>query len=249
MWRGCTELRFDALQLASLALDGRRLTLCPPSGTSIVRYDTGGLRIAAGAPSLELAGRLGETPIAIRSGPVGLAWPGALSARQLQVTLGPADTATRFALEDLSAQIGEDIAGRFAGADVRLYAVPLDLLGANGAWRYAGGRLTLGDGAFRLQDRQESPRFEPLSAEGATLVLEDTRIVADATLREPLTGREVTEVDLVHDLSTGRGRADLSVDGLTFDNLLQPDTLTQLAFGVVAEARGTVTGTGRIDWD
>ena len=249
MWRGCTELRFDALQLASLALDGRRLTLCPPSGTSIVRYDTGGLRIAAGAPSLELAGRLGETPIAIRSGPVGLAWPGALSARQLQVTLGPADTATRFALEDLSAQIGEDIAGRFAGADVRLYAVPLDLLGANGAWRYAGGRLTLGDGAFRLQDRQESPRFEPLSAEGATLVLEDNRIVADATLREPLTGREVTEVDLVHDLSTGRGRADLSVDGLTFDNLLQPDTLTQLAFGVVAEARGTVTGTGRIDWD
>ena len=88
-----------------------------------------------------------------------------------------------------------------------------------------------------------------MTEEVAELVLEDNRIVADATLREPLTGREVTEVDLVHDLSTGRGRADLSVDGLTFDNLLQPDTLTQLAFGVVAEARGTVTGTGRIDWD
>jgi hypothetical protein len=249
MWRDCTELRFDALRLASLTLDGRSVTLCPPPGRSIVRYSDAGLQIAAGAPSLEVAGRLGETPIAIRSGPIGLAWPGALSARQLQVTLGPADTATRFALEDLSAQIGEDIAGRFAGADVSLYAVPLDLLGANGAWRYAGGRLTLSDGAFRLQDRQETPRFEPLSAEGATLVLEDNRIVAEATLREPLTGREVTEVDLVHDLSTGRGRADLTVEGLTFDRLLQPDTLTQLAFGVIAETRGTVTGTGRIDWD
>jgi hypothetical protein len=249
LWRGCTDLRFDALRFASLTLDSHELTLCPPRGGAIVRHGAGGLRVAAGTPSLQLSGSFGETPITIRSGAVGLAWPGALSARELEVTLGPAETATRFALADLLAQIGEDIAGRFSGADVRLYAVPLDLLGANGAWRYADGRLALSDGAFTLLDRQSPARFEPLAAEGATLALEDNRIVADATLREPLTGREVTEVDLVHDLSSGRGHADLAVRGLTFDTLLQPETLTQLAFGIVAEVRGTVTGTGRIDWN
>lgn len=249
LWPGCTDLRFDSLSVASLTLDRRSLTLCPPRGRAMVGYGPGGLRVAAGAPSLELTGSLGETPIAIRSGAVGFAWPGALSARQLEVTLGPADTATHFALADLSAQIGEDIAGRFAGADVRLYAVPLDLLGASGAWRYAGGRLVLSDGAFTLQDRQTPARFEPLAAEGAVLTLQDNRVVAATALREPLTGREVTDVDLVHDLSTGRGHADLAVRGLTFDRLLQPDTLTQLAFGLVAEVSGTVTGSGRIDWD
>jgi hypothetical protein len=249
LWRDCTELRFDALRFASLTLERRGVTLCPARGSAIVRYGAEGLRVAAGAPSLELSGKLGETPIAIRSGPVGLAWPGALSARQLQITLGPPETATRFALQDLSAQLGEGIAGRFDGADARLYAVPLDLLGAHGAWRYADGRLTLSDGAFRLEDRQSPARFEPLTAEGATLTLEDNRIGAHAALREALTGREVTEVDIAHDLASGRGHADLTVGNLTFDSVLQPETLTRLAYGMVANVRGTVTGAGRIDWD
>jgi len=258
LWRDCADLRFDSLRFANLMLDRRRLTLCPPRGSAMVRYDDRGLRIAAGAPSLDVAGRLGETPIAIRSGPVGLAWPGALSARQLVVALGPAETASRFAINDLSAQIGKDIAGRFGGTDVRLFAVPLDLLGASGNWRYAGGRLTLGDGAFRLQDRRPAARFEPLVASGATLTLEDNRIKARAELREPLTSRIVTRVDLRHDLANGVGHADLTVPDLVFDEALQPGRncslpeshgLSCLAFGLVANVEGTVAGTGRIDWN
>lgn len=249
LWRDCTELRFDGLRFASLELDGNGLTLCPARGSAIVRYGDAGLRVAAGAPALALDGNLGETPIAIRSGPVGFAWPGALTAREIDVTLGPAETATKFALSDLSAQIGDDISGRFSGADVRLFAVPLDLLGANGAWRFADGMLSLSEGSFRVHDRAQAARFEPLEAEGATLTLVDNRITARAPLREPLTGRTVTNVDIVHDLSTSRGRADLAVPGLVFDGLLQPETLTQLAFGLIAETRGKVTGRGRIEWD
>ncbi len=261
MWNDCTDLRFDRLQLANLTLERHGLRLCPPSGSAIVRYDGRGLRVAAGMPSLDVAGRLGETPIAIRSGPVGFAYPGAVSARRLLVTLGPADTASTFAIDDLSAQIGKDIAGRFAGTDVRLFAVKLDVLGATGAWRYAGGRLTLSDGAFRLVDRVEPRRFEPLVARGASLSLADNLITAEALLREPATDREVTTVALRHDLASGRGHADLAVAGLTFDEGLQPSGpgcagpaatggrgLTCLAFGVVANVRGTVRGTGRIDW-
>ena len=249
MWSDCTDLRFERLQFANLTLDRRSLTLCPPRGTAMVRYDGRGLRIAAGTASLQLAGRLGQTPIAIRSGAVGFAYPGALSARQLVVTLGPADTATTFAVSDLGARIGEDIAGRFAGTDVRLFAVPLDLLGANGNWRYANGRLALSDGSFRLEDREEADRFNPLVAEDASLSLEDNLITARALLREPTTGRAVTRVDLAHNLANGVGYADLAVEGLTFDKELQPRALTERAFGVVSNVRGTVAGTGRIDWN
>lgn len=248
MWDDCVTARFDRLQLANLALERRGLTLCPPRGAAIVRYDGRGLRVAAGAPSLDVAGRLGETPIAIRSGPIGVAYPGALSARRLLVTLGPADTASTFAIDDLSAQIGQDIAGRFAGTDVRLFAVKLDVLGASGAWRYAGGRLALSEGVFRLADRTEPARFEPMVARGASLALEDNVIVAEALLREPTTDRTVAAIDLRHDLASGRGQADLAVTGLTFDERFQPQLLTRNALGFVANVAGTVTGTGRIAW-
>lgn len=248
LWTTCTDFQFDQLHIANLTLDRRSLTLCPASGAPIVRYGPGGLKIAAGAPSVALAGRLGQTPIAIRSGPIGLAYPGAVSARQLVVTLGPADTATSFAISNLTANIGKDIAGRFDGTDVKLYAVPLDLVGASGNWRYAGGRLTLADGAFTLQDRQDPVRFNPLTAESATLALENNLINAQALLRDPVTGRDVTRVDIVHNLANARGHADLNVPGLVFDNSFQPRNLTERAFGVVSNVRGTVTGTGRIDW-
>ena len=163
--------------------------------------------------------------------------------------IGPPATATSFAISDLSAQVGDDVAGRFAGADVRLYAVPLDLLGAGGEWRYADGRLALSGGSFRLEDRQDPDRFNPLVADGATLSLADNLITGEALLREPQTGRAVTRVDLAHNLATGAGHADLSVEGLTFDAGLQPTDLTALAEGVVALVAGTVTGTGRIDWN
>ncbi len=134
-----------------------------------MRYDAGGLRDRRGCAFVAaLRATSARTPIALRSGPVGFAWPGTISAQQLVVTLGPPDTATSFAIADLTAKAGADIAGRFTGTDVRLYAVPLDLLGASGDWRYADGRLTLTDGAFRLEDRQAARRFEPLAAEGAT---------------------------------------------------------------------------------
>ena len=66
---------------------------------------------------------------------------------------------------------GSEIAGRFDGADVLLYSVPLDVLQASGTWRYAGGTLSLANGAFRVEDREQVDRFAPLIARDATLAL------------------------------------------------------------------------------
>ncbi len=249
VWRNCTRLSFDGLTLASLTLEKRSLQLCPPTGTAIVRSDAAGTRIAAGTPSLDLAGRLGETPIQLRTAAVGLAWPGNLSARDIDVVLGPEATATRFQLSELDAKIDSDVRGKFSGADARLFAVPLDILDASGEWRFAGGQLDLTQGAFRLEDREQVDRFEPLIASDAELSLEDNRITATAIMREPVSDRVITNVRIAHSLETGTGHADLDVAGIVFDDKLQPDTLTGLALGVIANANGTVRGSGRIDWN
>lgn len=248
MWRGCTTIGFDSISLASLTLEGRKLQLCPPSGSAILRSDGRGLRVAAGVPSLDLSGSLGATPLRMTSGAVGFAWPGALVANAVDVTMGTPDAPTRFRLSRIDAHISSDITGTFSGTDAKLFAVPLDLLDAAGKWRFANGRLDLTEGAFRLVDRQAPGRFEPLLARDATLSLVDNRITATALLREPKSDREVALANIVHDLGSAVGHADLDVPGIRFDQDMQPNDLTGLALGFVANANGTISGRGRIDW-
>ncbi|MEO6153629.1 MAG: YdbH domain-containing protein, partial [Croceibacterium sp.] len=248
LWPGCVPVTFDRLQYANLTLTRQNVTLCPSRGAAIVRYDGRGLRFAAGAPALRLTGLLGQTPIAIRSGPVGFSYPGALSARQIDVSLGPPANAQRFLISDLTARIGKDVSGRFSGTDVKLFSVPLDLFGASGNWRYAAGRLTLSDAAFRLEDRANPARFYPVIARGADLTLENNLVVAHALLREPKGDRPVTRADIRQDLASSRGHADLTVAGITFSRGFQPENLSDIARGRVALVRGTITGTGAIDW-
>jgi len=249
LWRECTDIRFAQLQFADLRLDRHSLTLCPPPGRAIVENGPQGLRIAAGAPRLALAGMLGGTPIRLATGAVGFAYPGVMTARQIDVLLGPAETAAHFAIDELDAEFGTAITGSFADADVTLDAVPLDIRKASGEWRYAEGRLDLTGGSLNLLDREEPDRFEPLEARDARLSLVDNIITAFAELRHPASDRVVTAADIRHDLSTGRGEAELAVAGLEFDGELQPDDLSRLALGVIANADGLIAGTGRVAWD
>ena len=248
MWRECTKVGFAKLELANLVVERQALTLCPAAGQAILRAGAGGLRIAAGTPSLDLVGTLADTPIRIASGPVGAAYPGALSAKDLDITLGAADSTNRFTIANLDAVIGENIAGRFSDADIRLFSVPIDLTGTSGAWDYTGGVLTLSDSTFTATDRSVAQRFKPLLSSGARLTLADSIVLANARLREPASGREVVRVAIRHDLSNASGFADLVVDSLLFDDALQPEQLSEYAKGVIANAEGLITGTGRIVW-
>lgn len=250
LWEECTTVAFDRLEYANLVLSDRNLRVCPASGRPIVSQNGSNLRIAAGLPSLDLGGTLAGTPIRLRSGPVGFAYPGTAVARDIDVTLGVGEGASRFNLSGLEARFepGGEVAGNFSDTRVQLAAVPLDLVETAGDWRYSGGALRITGGAFRLVDRQTPARFNPLIARDATLTLEDNAIAAFAELRHPASDRVVTATTIAHNLSSGTGNARLAVDGLPFDEALQPDDLTDLALGVVANVRGAVSGTGRIDW-
>ena len=67
-------------------------------------------------------------------------------------------------------------------------------------------------------------------------------------LHEPVSGARVARVDLGHILKSGIGHADIVVAGLAFGPGLQPEALTQVTLGVVANVNGNIAGRGRIDW-
>ncbi len=246
----CTPVRFDRLKISNLTLAGQSITLCPGSAGAIVRSDARGTRVSAGTAGLALNGTLGTTPVRLRSGAVGMAWPGALVAKGLDVSFGPLSGASTLKIAQLNAMLGKDITGTFAGTELKLFAVPLDVLGAAGKWRFASKRFYVTGGTLTVKDRLPAgeARFYPLVARDATLSLISTTFTADALLREPNSDRVVTEAKIVHDLDTASGHADLLVPGILFDKKLQPEKLTYFTQGVIGEARGTVYGQGRIDW-
>ncbi|GEO00025.1 hypothetical protein NSE01_18570 [Novosphingobium sediminis] len=257
LWQRCMTPSFTSLQLGAVTLDKRQLTVCPAGGRAIVQSGPRGVSAALGINALALSGRLGETPLVLNTGPVGLAWPGTLTVRGADIVLGPADTATRLKLANLVAQLGKDFSGTFDGVDAKLAAVPIDITGAAGDWRFAGGVLTLSGVRFAASDRFQPARFKTLAGEGAVLTLKDNRIVAEALLREPDSRREVLRVAVRHDLATARGHADLMVDALVFDEGkivpgkvggLQLRDLAPQFRGVIADADGTVRGKGVVDW-
>ncbi len=249
MWSSCTPVTFRRLAVYQLALDARRLTLCPQRGQPILRYDARGLAVAAGAAGLDLAGAIGDSPVRLVSGPVGIAWPGALTVEDVDLAIGEQGSMARFMIPELRGTLGQSLSGSFAGAEIGLDAVPLDIRDASGNWRFADSILTIEHGLLRVEDRRDEDLFNPLFARDASLVLADGRITARADLREAASDRIVTGVEINHDLASATGSADLAVAGLRFDKGLQPVTLTELARGLVALVDGTVRGTGRVDWN
>lgn len=268
MWRQCMPLRFSSLEVSGLAMQGQSLNLCPPQGSPILRYDSSGLAVAATLPALKIDARLEESPLTITTGEVAFSWPGGLAVTNADVVLGEQGSAVRIAMDALAATLGEEIIGSFAGAKAAMDVVPLDITRANGTWSYNEGVLALDEVAFTMSDREEDPRFDPLVANRARLRMADGAITANATLDEPRSGRAVAVVDIVHDLASGVGRANLLVPGIRFDDKLQvapedcatrmlpgyvPNNrrapgLTCLMHGTIALAEGSISGRGRIDW-
>lgn len=261
--RHCLPLGASRVSLGSLALEHPALTLCPGDGRAMLAGTGNGWRGGLRAPGLNLAGRLGERPLRITGGPVtlGLSGKAALGAKALTIELGSGEDRSRLVLESLGGTIGGRArGGRFAGLNLALASVPLDVVKAGGVWTLSGGALRLGEVGMEVHDRppgdpaaadpanRPSPRFAPLVAHGASLTLAKGMIHAEAELREPKSDRAVARVSLSHDLGKGSGQADLAVPDVTFDKALQPDTLTPLALGVIANASGSVHGQGHIAW-
>ena len=241
---GCVPVRFAALALAGFRFANGALRACPLAGGRIAGADGAGVRI----DGLRLAGRAGRAPASVAAASF-TAGPQGFAARGLALRIGEGPAPTLLGVETLAGTgAAAGLGGRFAGAAGRIGAVPLLLSGAVGDWRLAGGRLTLA-GGLRIADSAPARRFEPMAGKDVTLVLEAGRIDARGTLVEPVTGTAVAAVTLRHDLASGAGGARLDVRDLAFTPRFQPERLTPLSVGIVANVRGRVAGEGLIRWD
>lgn len=234
----CLPVRWQMLKLGVVQLDPATLRLCGLSG--------GKLHIGPAA----LAGRLGTSPLAIKARGARYDLSGAdFAVDDLAVQIGAADASpVRMTSAQLSGRIGADgLTGTLAGGTAHIGPVPLDLSEIAGKWRFAGGKLAL-NGALRVSDSQKDARFTPLMVPDAQLHLVDGQIRATGTLEQPARKVDVAKVTIAHDLATGAGHAHFVVDHLVFGGKVQPDDLTPLTLGVVANVAGAVDGTGDIDW-
>lgn len=247
--RACAPLDWRSVSAAGLVLRPARLGLCPVEGGALLVMANGRLRGGATITAPRLEGRLGSSPVTLAASGARLRLgDGTIGLSDLAVRLGEPASQTRLDIGRLDGRIeGGALAGTFAALSGKIGAVPLLVSEGEGKWRLRNGVLGLG-AALRVDDEATPPRFQPLRSPDFVLVMANGEIAAGGTLVEPKNGSTVTKVKIDHRLSTGTGHAALDVPGISFGEKLQPEELTHLTLGVVANVRGTVSGQGEIDW-
>ncbi len=236
MLAGCLPLSFNTMDVAGLSLAPSRLQTC------FVGQEA---RIAAP----QLAGTLGQSPIRLsaRSARYGLS-SGQFALDGLGVRLGTAQQRSVLDLGALTGTVaGGAASGQFTGGSGRIGAVPLNMDGGSGTWQFRNSTLSL-KARVGVADQQAAPRFQPLVSNDFTLQLAGGRITATGMLAEQQTGTNVARVDIAHTLSSGTGGAVLNVPGITFSPQLQPEQLTRITLGVIANVEGAIAGRGEIRW-
>jgi translocation and assembly module TamB len=243
---GCTPVQFNRLTLANFALGPTVTRLCPDGGNALFSGNGGAAVIA----SPRFNGRIGTTPLA-------------LTAQRARVDLG----AGGFSATGLVAQLGTGnrisqlnvgtVDGRFADGRIqgqvgalggKIANVPLLIDGGAGRWTFAKGKFGL-NGSVRVSDEFVPARFNPLVSNDVRFDLADGRIAMTGTLRLPDAKPEIAKVRIAHNLSSGTGTARLDVTDLRFGNNFQPEKLTRLTVGVVANLVGSMSGVGDIRWN
>ena len=240
---GCAPLAFQSLSISGLELQPATLRLCP-AGRALVANG----RVAGLVEAPRLRGTLGSNPITLAASQARFD-NGGFRIAALEARLGGADRLSRLDIAELSGAPGRGLSGRFAGASGQIGNVPLIVSGADGTWRFTDGQLAVA-GALTLSDEAAPARFYPLASRDFTLRLHDQALTAGGVLLEPGSGTRLASVALRHDLNTGRGAADIDVAALRFDpDGLQPERVTRLTLGIIANVDASLTGRGRIAWD
>jgi translocation and assembly module TamB len=233
---GCFAPRFERFTLQDLRLNAATLSLCRKGDAFELR-------------PLALNGVLGRNPLKLTASGGRVTVPTAdFAFRDVAVRLAAGDAPTNLALTALNGTFGRGGAdGRFVGASGNIANVPLKLSEGVGVWSFRNG-VFLTKANLMVADAAADYRYVPLQSPDFSLRLENGKIDARGSLIHPKSGRKISLVTIQHDLGRGAGQATLDVAGLEFDDQFQPEELTPLTLGVVANVRGAVRGTGTINW-
>jgi hypothetical protein len=238
----CAPLRFRRLAVSGLTLEPAAMRLCPTGATLVANG-----RVAGSIEAPRMRGMLGQSPITLVASRARIDG-GDFRVSNLSARLGRDDRISRLELASLTGSPGNGVSGRFSGASGQVGKVPLVVSDAAGRWRFVRGVLDV-SGGLTVSDEPSPARFRPLVSRDFALRIHGSDVLASGNLLEPASGTRVAAVQLRHDLSRGTGNADLAVAGVGFTpEGLQPEQLTRLTLGVIADVDGTVAGQGRIAW-
>jgi translocation and assembly module TamB len=243
---GCTPVQFNRLVLANFSLGPTATRLCPDGGKALFAGGGGAAVIA----SPRLNGRIGSTPLALtaQSGRFDFGKSG-FSATGLVARLGSGNRISTLNVGGIDGRfVGGALQGQMTALGGKLANVPLLMDQAAGRWTYAKGRFGL-NGNVRVADEIAPARFNPLISNDVRFDLADGRIGMTGTLRLPDAKPDVVKVQIAHNLSAGTGSARLDVADLRFNSGFQPEQLTSLTLGVVANVVGGMSGIGDIRWN
>lgn len=253
--RRCLDIAFERLTVADVRLDAARLPLCRSGGALLALSANGGLSggFRVGAPAL--SGSMAGNPLALSAATLDLGVKGSSAAPNIAVTLtslglkmGAVGETSEAAAPRLTlALAGNRASGRVEGLSGRLVNVPLLIDQGDADLRLDGGAI-IATGTARVRDAAADPRFNPVRAEDIRLRFAEARLTGTARLANIARNVTAGTLTLSHDFTRGAGQADLAASDLTFGSALQPDDLTPLTRGIVANVVGTVSGAGQIRW-
>lgn len=247
--RRCVPLSLLEARYGGFSIGRTRQTLCPAGGGALFATGPGGARGGLEIRNLALVGRSGDSPMRLSANNARfLLGQQGFSLSRVRWAIGPDAAPVLLRADALTGMTAPRLGGKLAGAGGRIGTVPLIFQDGAGDWQFADGVLRL-KAAMTVSDAQTPGRFQPLAVPDFALTLKDGRIAASGALRAPRNDGLVANVTLSHDLGSGRGRADLAVPGLVFGPSLQPEDVTRLALGVVANVKATVIGEGHIRWN
>ena len=249
MMTGCRDVRFARFQTGALTLPATSFQACPQNG-AILQVAGGETRMVFTSPKIVARGSLGSTPLAFEGGNVRFDLDSGFAASNVSVDLGPPDALTQFTMASLGGRFtgGSGLSGTLEDGAGQIGNVPLLIEAVNGNWGWNNSVLTL-DGMANVSDAEQVDRFKTMAIPNMQIALENSIITAIGYLAEPKTGIRVADVDIRHELNSSTGRALLAVDALTFGDRLQPEMLTPLTLGAIANVEGSVSGDGIIEWD
>ncbi len=248
---GCRDLRYAGIAMATVRFGAGAVRACSLPGEPLLAFGGNGpLRGGIATGPLQLRGRTGASPLALSATSLRYALAsGTAEVRGLTVDLGDAASLTKFAAERITAVSSPaGWRGELFGGTGQIGNVPLEMSAIAGPWHLANDALVL-DGSLAVTDAAAPERFTAMTIEGATLRYADNRIVATGVIRNAASPTPLANLALSHRFGDGGGDAEFTLIPIRFSpEGLQPQALTPLALGVVANVDGTVTGSGRIAW-
>lgn len=245
----CQSIYFDRLKMATLNIANQKLSFCPKGAQPLLAFGPNGLAVNARSNALKVNAKIGDSSLYFASDGVDIGYPASTVMNNVQVRIGEGDAATSLSANSIGLSGGAGLIGDFQGAEAYIGNVPLLLSNGTGTWSFADAILSIASDDWTLSDRAEAPRFNPLQGRDISLIMVQGNITAKGDLYAPHKAPKIASVDIVHDLATGAGGADLNVPGIGFNEDLQPSMLTDLTIGIIALADGLVEGAGRIDWN